>query len=235
MEGLFGMSLEDISNKLNAFEGEIPPWAALLMESMQSLIKELKCVKDIANRVTELENLQAVSKNVTSVLQRENSRLVNVVKELELKIDDQEQRSRNYCLLLHGCPEGNEENTTDIALNIFNNEIGLHDVQKNDISRSHRIGPKTTQRRNTRSNNSESRPRPIIVRFSNWYSRDRVFKNKKNLKGMKISLSESLTKLRYQLLRKAEEKYGRVKVWSNEGHIMTKENEQYISITHDDL
>ena len=62
-----------------------------------------------------------------------------------------------------------------------------------------------------------------------------MFKNKKNLKGMKISLSESLTKFRYQLLRKAEEKYGRGKVWSKEGHIMTKENEQYISITHDDL
>ena len=54
-----------------------------------------------------------------------------------------------------------------------------------------------------------------------------VFKNKKNLKGTGVSISENLTQLRYDLLQKAGEKYGKNNVWSIEGRVMTIINNRY--------
>ena len=226
-------SLEDITNELNSFNQEIPPWAELLIQSMQTIINELKCVKDLAERISELESFKVVSDTVTTRLHNENTRLANLITNLESKVDDQEQRSRNYCLLFHGIPENVNEKTDDIALEIMNTDLGLNDVAECEIQRSHRLGQKVTERRNLRSNAATAHPRPIIVRFSNFKTRMRVFKNKKSLKGQNISITENLTRLRVELLKKAGAKYGRDKVWTHEGRIMTKFNDQYITINSD--
>ena len=91
---------------------------------MKVIINELKVVKDLAARVNVLESFKAVSEKVTSNLENENSRLLKLIMNLELKVDDQEQRSRNTCLLIHGIQENDRENTDDLALKvsiIFNN------------------------------------------------------------------------------------------------------------------
>ena len=223
-------SLDELSNQLNSFNEEIPPWAALLIQSMNSVIKELKCVKDLAERVNELESFKTISETVTNNLQAENKRLYDSIKNLESKMDDQEQRSRNNCLLIHGVPESEDENTDKFALDVMNTQIGLLDIPKADISRSPRVGPKVNQRRNLRSSTvTAPRPRPIIVRFANWNSRNRVFRNKKKLKGLGVSISESLTANRLVILKAAEAKFGRGNVWSNEGFILTKVNNQYVT------
>ena len=49
-----------------------------------------------------------------------------------------------------------------------------------------------------------------------------VFRNKKNLKRKGIIITESLTKMRYGLLKKAKEKYGVDSVWTSEGRILHK-------------
>ena len=81
------MSLEDISEKLNSIDHN--SWALLLMESMKVIINELKVVKDLAARVNVLESFKAVSEKVTSNLENENSRLLKLITNLELKVDDQ--------------------------------------------------------------------------------------------------------------------------------------------------
>ena len=45
-----------------------------------------------------------------------------------------------------------------------------------------------------------------------------------------LSISENLTKKRYELYQAAITTYGRMKVWTNEGRIMTKLNDQYKTI-----
>ena len=61
-----------------------------------------------------------------------------------------------------------------------------------------------------------------------------VFKNKKNLRGKKIVITESLTKMRYQLLQKAKTKFDG-NVWSSEGRIFTIVSNKLKLITYDDL
>ena len=63
--------------------------------------------------------------------------------------------------------------------------------------------------------------RPTIVKFVRYNDRNRVFRNKK-LKGQKIPITESLTKIRKDELRQAKETYGFTNVWTNDGKILFK-------------
>ena len=166
------MSLDDISEKLNSInDNSILAWALLLMESMKVIINELKVVKDIAARVNVLGSFKAVSEIVTSNLENENSRLLKLITNLELKVDDEEQRSRNTCLLIHGIQENDRENTDELALQVINNDIGLSNIQQCEIQRSHRLGPKFNQKRNLRSsstNPTKTPIRPILVKFTHY-------------------------------------------------------------------
>ena len=114
------------------------------------------------------------------------------------------------------------------------NDIGLSNIQQCEIQRSHRLGPKFNQNRNLRSsstNPTKTPIRPIIVKFTNYNTRLRVYKDKKELKGKNISISEKLTRYRYNLLKKAVDKYWKNKGWSQDGRIMTKINDRYVTIT----
>ena len=53
-------------------------------------------------------------------------------------------------------------------------------------------------------------------------NRNRVFSNKKKVKGEKISITESLTKIKMDKLRPAKETYGLTNVSTNDGKILFK-------------
>ena len=88
------------------------------------------------------KSFKAVCEKITSNLENENSRLLKLITNLELKVDDQEQRSRKTRLLIHGIQENDRENTDELALKVINNDIGLSNIQQCEIQRSHRLGPK---------------------------------------------------------------------------------------------
>ena len=78
--------------------------------------------------------------------------------------------------------------------------------------------------------------RPIIVRFSNFRTRQEVFFSKKKLKGDSVSITENLTAKKIDLLKKANAKFGKGKCWSSEGRIFTKSGVDLIHIASvDDL
>ena len=159
-------------------------------------------------------------------LQNENEKIKDELAFVKQSVDNNEQKSRSSCLLVHGVKENEGENTDDIVLGVVNNEVGVS-LSLDDVVRSHRIGPK--KMKPTRS----TKPRPIIFRFASVRKRMEVFKNKRNLKGKQIVITESLTKFRYQLLQKAKSKYGVKNVWTTEGHIFTKINNKLKTIISD--
>ena len=221
-----------ITNLNSVDDSNIPPWALLLIESMKGLFTIFKSYNKLSQRVEKLESLNSVCENNTTLLHQENKRLNDLVINLETKVDDQEQSSRSACLLIHGMEERDKEDTDDIALDIFNNELGL-DIGKDHIQRSHRLGPKRIGR-NTRT--TKATPRPIILRFTSYRQRSLVFRSKKLLKGKPVSITENLTQTRYHLLNAAKAKLGRGNVWSSDGRIMTKIDDRYLVIhTSEDL
>ena len=93
---------------------------------------------------------------------------------LNEKIDDLEQRSRNSCSLIHGFDELEGEETDSIALGIIRSKLDIS-VGELDIQRSHRLG--APNKRSLRSNMRKA-PRPIIVRFTYYKKRQEVYKSK---------------------------------------------------------
>ena len=162
----------------------IPAWAAILINGIKILSVQLETVSNLTERVQKLEEFKQVSEVVSSRLENDNKRLRSIIESLGAKIDDQEQRSRNMCLLFYGIEEKADEDTDDVVLKIVNETLELQDFRIDDIQRSHRVGPNgksQQQARQLRSSQSPSKPktRPIIVRFSNYRDRYKIFKVKK--------------------------------------------------------
>ena len=115
-------------------------------------------------------------------------------------------------LLIHGIAEDKEEITDEVIINTLNEKLDL-DITLRDIERTHRI----RELKKTRG-----KIRPIIVKFVRYNDWNIVFRNKKKLKGQKISITESLTKIRMDKLRQAKEIYGFTNVWTNDGKLFFK-------------
>ena len=102
-------------------------------------------------------------------LKKENTDLKARVDKIETAAEVAEQYSRRNCIRISGIPEDDSEDTDDTVLHIAR----AMDVDLNveEIDRSHRIGkPKTTT------------PRDIIVKLATFRVRQRLLKDRKNLK-----------------------------------------------------
>ena len=120
------------------------------------------------------------------------------------------------------------DDTDDLSLRVINNDVGVG-LKIEDIERTHRIGP--SKNFSTR----RTKPRAIIVRFASMRKRIEVYKNKKNLKGKKIVVTESLTTVRLDLLSKAKDKFGFKNVWTSEGRIFARSDDgNFVNITSED-
>ena len=158
-------SLDTVNN-----DPSVPQWAKVLTTCFKTLINQIKGYTEIVNKINDLETNKAVVGGITDNLIAENKRLANELHRLEARIDDNEQRNRNNCLLLHGIEETDNIDTDQIVCDVISKEIGIT-LSPSDIHRSHRLGPPKSSR-NTRSN--KVNPRPIIFRFVNL-RRDRKY------------------------------------------------------------
>lgn len=219
------VSMEDITKNLNSVDSGIPPWASIIIDSTKAILSQLININGLLEKVNNLESEVSLSKTVSDRLFTDNKKLRNEQNELSSRVDNNEQRNRNMCLLIHGITESNDENTDNKVTEVIKNEIGI-EFTINDIQRSHRLGRKDF-RRKLRS--GTEKPRPIIFRFVSYRKRDEVFKNKRKLKGKPFVISENITRYNYLLYKEAVDKIGKGKVWTNEGRITTKVGINYVS------
>ena len=80
-----------------------------------------------------------------------------------------------------------------------------------DIDRAYRLGKRKLD------NNV---PRPIIVKFTRYNVRNKIFKSKKKIKGKTVCITKILTNRRVVELKKAREMHGFKNVWSQYGKIL---------------
>ena len=125
-------------------------------------------------------------------------------------LDCQEQNSRRNCLLIHGIEEGNQENNDVVVINVLKKEMD-EEITHLHVDRSHGLGNRKLDK---------SKPQPIIIKFSRYNVRARIFKNKKKLKGKRTSVTESLAKTKMEKLQKVKEEHGFRNVWSSDGKIL---------------
>ena len=114
------------------------------------------------------------------------------IEELEKKIDREEQYSRPNCISIHGIAENKEENTDQQAIDFINDNLDIK-IDEIDIDRCHSIG---------------RYGKDVIVKFSRYNVKGRVFCEKRKLKDTGKSIRESLTTKRIGQLNDGKQKYG---------------------------
>jgi len=143
-------------------------------------------VDGLSNRIASLEN-------DNQVLLDENRMLRDRVTDLELGMDASEQYSRRNNVRIFGVPESVDpkESTDDIVLNLCKS-LGA-DMSIQEIDRSHRTGKPGGRK-----------PRPIIVKFTSYRARQKLYTQRRELKSCSgqenIFINEDLTQYRAQLL-----------------------------------
>ena len=227
-------SLSSLSDEVFADGLNSPELAKLLVCSLRNIEAQVKDLFKVneetkTSQIKVTESLDALSKKIDELeteiknkdekIQLLENRVEILEKEKESQgkeIDDLEQYSRRNCLLLHGVVETNAECTDDIIIKTCAEELGI-DVKQEDLDRSHRLG---------KVKRNDNKPRPIIVKFARYAVRNKVFSNKKKLKGKKLLITESLTVYRMKLLDKARQKYGVRNLWIYDGRVMYKEHNE---------
>ena len=138
-------------------------------------------------------------------LEKDNSCLNKRLDKMDTAVDRQEQYSQHNCRLVHVIVEETVEDTDEKIINTLQQSMD-EIIKSEDIDRSHRLDkPKSSK---------NAKPRPIIVKFVRYNTCNRIYRNKKNLKGTGISLTESLTAKRINMLEKAKEEHTFINVWS---------------------
>ena len=168
--------------------------------------------------VSQLQNLHTELQLVKTQLTTFRSDLVKLdkVTTRHEDIDCIEQYSRRNCLLIHGFPETPREDPDLAALEVLTNQLKLP-VKLEHIDRCHRIG--NANRRRNAADVVKDGPRPLIVKFTSYRYREMTWRKKKQLKGTKILITESLTVKRQKLLRSAREIFGVRNCFTQDGKI----------------
>ena len=100
----------------------------------------------------------------------------------------------------------------DIIIEIISQNLDI-DIAPHGTERRHRIG---------QPRQPGEKQRPIIVKFVRYNDLNKIFRNKKKLKGKKIWITESLAANRIEKLKEAQKLHGFHDVWTNDGKICCK-------------
>ena len=187
-------------------------------------------INDLIN--LKVEEATSYLRKHIDFLQSENAQLKDDLNKLEKKcttdIDALEQYSRRSCLRLGGIPEIDNEIRTKWC-SILQINVNMHDIDRN-----HRVGrPREHQMGST----DLTKPREIIVKFSNMKARLELLKARSTLRKSKdkVYINEDLTSLRNELEFKchALRRAGKIKkVWVYNGNVfINQKNDKIIQVS----
>ncbi|CAH2048363.1 unnamed protein product, partial [Iphiclides podalirius] len=133
------------------------------------------------------------------------------INQLLANVDSIESRHRRKFLLIGGVPEEENENVRELAVSVFTKNLGINNCTGQSLQVCHRLGAMTN-----------SRPRPILVKFEDSAVRREVWSKKTLLKGSPYMVSEYLTRMWQSLFLEARRHFGIRNVWTLDGVINVK-------------
>ena len=213
-----GMGASIVSSIQSCIDSHIKP----LIETIN---KQQQTIADHEGKINVQTNKLAEQGLTIKEQYAEINALYNKVSGLENRIESQEQHSRRTSLRFHNIQVPVDErgrivqpvDTDKLILQVCNTKLGL-DININDIGRSHVIG---------KVKNGKSQ---VIVRFLSYRIRNRVYANKKALKGDPdgIFITENLTKYMIELVHKLSQLKHSKQIytyWTFDGRIYVKKTE----------
>ena len=150
--------------------------------------------------------VDVVKKQMEPLDEKISTLQANVAK-LQQQQDDLEQYGRRWNLLFHGIHENDNENCEQKVRLLCEEKLKLK-LPPGAVQRAHRIGSKKAER-----------SRPIIVRFTDYNVKRSVYKNKRQLKGTRLLITENLTPPRQALYKQVRDCKSVSASWTNDGNI----------------
>lgn len=179
--------------------------------NLQMKVYEDKLLKLTPASTSELSDLAALKSeffNFKSFVLETFSLFKTQLELLSLGLDRHEVFIRRNVLLFHNIPENSKETPIDLATKLIVDTLSLPEITSNNIEVCHRLGV------------SQGKPRPLLVKFTNYNCRQLVWSNKTALRGSGQIITEFLTKTRHQVFMEARKYYGMKNCWSSDGKII---------------
>jgi seryl-tRNA synthetase len=142
----------------------------LIADQLRAVLLEPETINALTNAVSEKlkQHMEKLSTEVAE-LKDTVAKKDEHITELTARLDDLEQYNRRNGVRIFGYPEQSIENTDSIVIEIAG-KIGVK-LSPDDISRSHRVGPKSLK------------DRPLIVKFVSYRKRRELIQSRSKLKG----------------------------------------------------
>ncbi|XP_065297986.1 uncharacterized protein [Dermacentor albipictus] len=190
-------------DKLNVVLAELkklPDGQATLISDLQDIKGRMlsidRAICDFNTRLTDLEERFQNRSTFTSdveIIQSTVSQTALLVQDLQLRLDDSENRSRRNNLIFYGLPDSSPRETYAESEKIITDHCLEHleiALDPKDIERAHRLGRHTP-----------NHLRPIIVKFISSKAKETILSKGPKFKGTKFSVGEDYTR-RVQNIRK---------------------------------
>ena len=122
-------------------------------------------------------------------------------------VDRIDQQTRQNNLIFCGIPELDKENTDVIITNLVKDKFPEIQLKQEDIQRSFRL--------KMDNNNSKKTPKPILVKFTNYSTKKKIYLAKKQLRNDtdKLYINEDLIPLKSSLFAKTRELRNEGYIW----------------------
>ena len=168
---------------------------------------------------TKLDKFMDEQKAVLNKLIEENSKLKSENCHLSARVDATEQYLLRNNIRVYGIPENKSIPLHNKIMEVFNNHLGLN-LTLDCIENCYRVG---------KERNAE-KPRAVLVKFSTYLNKKVVYQSKAKLKKTGISVKEDLTAARLKIFIYACEKFYYRNVWSSDGVIFAKFNNEVVKL-----
>lgn len=218
------ITLQDIMDELKTMKQLHISTSADFNQAIENVDSKLDChMKESADKWGKIEYLLEKLEN----LEKENHLLKNKIKDLEARIEDEEQYSRVNCIEIHGIPHQPNENVLQIV-----KDVGVaidFKVSDEAIDNCHRLGRSVA-----------GKPVPgIIVKFTRRLDKEEFLRKKRirhNLStrhmglttDLPVFVNESLCSARrrvYALARQAKKTKQYKYIWLRGGKILMRKND----------
>ena len=182
-------------DELRVSQNEIKQQLSSINETVSSIKSDLQTMNMRLDDVEEEQRIQRLDiDHCADTLGYIDDRLQNV----EKKTEQQEQYSRRENIILHGLAEQSDESyeaNRKRITTLFNNNVKDKTWQESDISRAHRLG-----------SDKANKPRPLIVRLSQFQDKLTILKARDELKKCAIGVRSDLTNQQRSELQKLSDK-----------------------------
>ena len=220
----FVETLEEVTEDIKSVDMEsLERKLVSLMDQMKlDMLQEIrKTVEDAVQQSMQgvesrLEGLEAENKSLKEEIKTLKAEVINSTKAVQIAQDSKahavrnEQYSRRTSIRIFGVKENQNEDSKQLSLDIFRDKLGLT-FTKRDLNAAHRVGLKKPEQ-----------TRALLVQFVNKDDRYTVMKERKRLKGTRITLVDDLTKEVHQLFNRVKNDSRIMDAWTWEGQVKFK-------------